>query len=239
MQPYFVPYLGYFSLIKHTEQFILFDTVQFIRHGWIDRNRILKPSNGWQYINVPLRKHSRETMIKDVKIHSEVDWKDKIFRQLEHYKKRAPFYQDTIDLLKCSFDVQTDSIVKLNENLIKVICDHIGINVNLSIFSEMNLNVEEVNAPDEWALNICKSIGNVDEYWNPEGGLEFFDRSKYEKEGINIQFLKINLRKYPQRRRDFEPGLSIIDAMMFNKPEKINEMLDDYELIGKIPYEYA
>ncbi|HOC37490.1 MAG TPA: WbqC family protein, partial [Tenuifilaceae bacterium] len=50
MQPYFFPYIGYFSLIKHTDEFILLDTVQFIRHGWIERNRILKPSDGWQYI---------------------------------------------------------------------------------------------------------------------------------------------------------------------------------------------
>ena len=60
MQPYFFPYLGYFSLIKHTDEFILFDPVQFIRHGWIERNRILKPENGWQYISVPLEKHEMQ-----------------------------------------------------------------------------------------------------------------------------------------------------------------------------------
>jgi hypothetical protein len=231
MQPYFLPYLGYFSLIKHTDKFILFDSVQFIKHGWIERNRILKPQSGWQYIAVPLLKHSRDTKIKDIKIKNAPDWRNTIFSQLEHYKRRAPFYQDTIDILMDALYIDTESIVKLNEHILKVICHYIGIEFEVDIYSEMNLKIDEVNAPDEWALNICKALENVEEYWNPEGGLEFFDRKKYEKEGIKINFLKMNLLRYTQRRSEFEAGLSIIDVMMFNEPSKINKMLDDYDLL--------
>ena len=231
MQPYFFPYLGYFSLIKNTDRFILFDIVQFIRHGWIERNRILKPQNGWQYISVALIKHSRDTKIKDIKINNEVDWKDKILRQLEHYKKIAPFYKNTIDIVKIALDINTDSIVELNENILKTICEYINIEINLDIFSRMDLSIDKVNAPDEWALNICKALGNVDEYWNPEGGIEFFDRDKYEKSGIKLNFLKINLESYSQKRKEFQSGLSIIDVMMFNEPKKINMMLDNYKLL--------
>ena len=54
MQPYFFPHLGYFSLVEHVDVFVLFDTAQFIRHGWVDRNRILKPGGeDWQYVRVP------------------------------------------------------------------------------------------------------------------------------------------------------------------------------------------
>lgn len=231
MQPYFFPYLGYFSLIKQTDKFILFDNVQFIKHGWIERNRILKPSNGWQYVAIPLIKHSRNTKIKDILINNEIDWRDKIFRQLEHYKKRAPFYSETVDVIRKALDIETPSIVKLNENIIKKVCEYININVDISVFSETDLKIEKPNAPDEWALNICKTLENVEEYMNPEGGLEFFNREKYEKEGIMISFLKINLSQYSQRRQEFEAGLSIIDVMMFNQPTKINNMLDDYELL--------
>ncbi len=90
MQPYFLPYLGYFALIKHTDKFIVFDTPQYIRHGWIERNRILKPSEGWQYINVPLEKRPRDIAIKDLRIRQNDDWRRKILAQLEHYKKRLP-----------------------------------------------------------------------------------------------------------------------------------------------------
>ena len=62
MQPYFYPYLGYFSLIKHTDHWIVFDTVQYIEHGWINRNQIIHPSKPeTMYFTVPLQKHSRES----------------------------------------------------------------------------------------------------------------------------------------------------------------------------------
>ena len=231
MQPYFLPYLGYFSLIKHTDKFILFDTVQFINRGWIERNRILKPSNGWQYISVPLIKHSRETKIQDIIIKNSFDWRDRIFRQLEHYKKRAPYYYDTMDVLKEALNIETESIVELNENALKVLCSYIGVKFESETFSKMDLKLNKVNAPDEWALNICRALGNVDEYWNPIGGLSFFDRMKYENANIKIKFLKFNMQRYSQRRAQFESGLSIVDVMMFNEPEKIDKMLDDYELL--------
>lgn len=231
MQPYFFPYIGYFSLIKQTDRFILFDTVQFIRHGWIERNRILKPNEGWQYISVPLNKYSRDIKIMDICINNTGNWKEKTFRQLEHYKKRAPYYNEALEVIKEALDIDTNSIVKLNENIIKTICKYIGININVEIFSKMNLEIIEANAPDEWALNICKALGNVSEYWNPEGGLDFFDKTKYTSNNIDIKFMRMNLEEYSQRRNAFESGLSIIDVMMFNDSQFINNMLDNFQIL--------
>ena len=231
MQPYFLPYLGYFSLIKHTDEFILFDTVQFIRHGWIERNRILKPSNGWQYIMVPLKKHSRETIIKDIEINNDQQWKEKILAQLQHYKKQAPYFSNVIDILNEIFSKEYATIVDLNLASLKTVCNYLGINTPIGIFSQMNIEIEPANAPDEWALNICKALGNVDEYWNPPGGQSFFDRKKYENAGINLKFHSAILTEYDQKRNVFEPWLSIIDVMMFNSVDEINKMLDNYELI--------
>ena len=232
MQPYFFFFFCYFSLIKNTDKFILFDVVQFIRHGWIERNRILKQDKGWQYISVPLVKHSRETLIKDIQIKNTENWKDKIFSQLQYYKKRAPFYKETIDVIKQGLNMQTDSIVKINYSTLKSVCEYLEIPFDCEIFSEMNLNIEQVNAPDEWALNITKALG-YSEYWNPEGGLDFFDREKYKNAGIDLKFQKINLKQYSQRRgvENIEIGLSIVDVMMFNSVEIIREMLDDYAIL--------
>ena len=230
MQPYFFPYIGYISLIKHTDEFILFDTPQFIRHGWIERNRILKPKGGWMYISVPLIKHHQRTNIAEIQINNDTAWKEKIIAQLNHYKK-APYYKQIIGLLGDVFCIDYKYITSLNKKSLESICEYLGVNANISVFSEMNLEVDEVNAPDEWALNICKAIPGADEYWNPPGGMEFFDVSKYEKAGIDIRFQKMNLHEYRQGKSEFEKGLSIIDVMMYNSPEKIHEMLDDFELI--------
>lgn len=232
MQPYFMPYLGYLSLIKHTDRFILFDTVQFIRHGWIERNRILKQDGTWQYFQVPIVKpNGRDTIIKDVRINNDTDWKHRIIGQLQHYKKKAPFYKETIDLLNEIFALNFDDIVALNQVSLEKVCEYLGIKRSIEVFSKMGLVIEEAEAPDEWALNICKAISGADEYWNPTGGLSFFDRTKYERAGIKIYFQEMVLTPYHQLGNEFEPGLSIIDVMMFNAPERINQMLDDYRLL--------
>ena len=242
MQPYFFPYIGYISLIKHTDEFMLFDPVQFIHHGWIERNRILKPvdkskkivpGENWQYISVPLEKHSRETLIKDIKINNQLDWRSKLLSQLCCYKKRAPYYDVVIELVKRGISIDTDSIVLLNENILKEICRYLNIDTKITIFSSENLQIKKATAPDEWALNICLAKENVNEYWNPPGGIDFFDVTKYIDAGIDLKFQKVELEPYIQRIGYFEPGLSIIDVMMFNSPEEINRMLDNYCFLEK------
>jgi len=232
MQPYFFPYAGYFSLIKHTDKFILLDSVQFIRHGWIERNRILKQGDGWIYIKVPvIREGGRETLIRDIKIDNSQKWKQKILAQLQPYKKIAPYFDVVLDMLNDIFSSEYDNITELNKIALERVCDFLGIDHNIEVFSKMNLMIDKPQASDEWALNICKAYGNVEEYWNPPGGQDFFNRNKYKEAGINLKFQKSNLLPYPQNKPAFEPGLSIIDVIMFNSVSEIHEMLDNYELI--------
>ncbi|MFA5644527.1 MAG: WbqC family protein [Patescibacteria group bacterium] len=231
MQPYFLPYLGYFTLLKHTDRFIFLDDVQFIRHGWIERNRILKPASGWQYIKIPLVKIGQKILIKDLQINNSIDWQNKILRQIEHYKKKAPNYDEVVKLLKSIFEVDSLNIVDLNKRALEIICDFLGFPKKIEIFSRMNLKISDVKSPDDWALNICKEIGSIDEYWNASGGKIFFDKSKFKKEKIDLKFCSTTLTEYNQRRNYFEAGLSIIDVLMFNSVEDINKMLDNYEFI--------
>ena len=230
MQPYFMPYLGYFSLIKHTDVFILLDEVQFIRHGWIERNRILKQSGGWLYISIPLKSHNQKTTIKDIEINHVTPWKRKILDQLVYYRN-APYYWDIKKLLEEALSDDAHDITHLNQNCLRKVCEYLGIHTPIEIFSEMGLNIEPVKAADEWALSICKAIPGVTEYWNPPGGKSFFNAEKYERNGIEIKFQKVELLNYSQKSEPFIPGLSIVDVMMFNDKYIINEMLDRYYFI--------
>jgi len=231
MQPYFFPYLGYYSLIKHTDSFVFLDTVQFIRHGWIERNRILKPGDGWQYIAVPLEKHSRDTLIRDITIRVGEQWQEKIIRQIEHYKKRAPFYKDVTNLVAESISDKSTSIVQLNARILSATCAYLDIPIRLSIFSEMQLTIETVNDAGEWALQISKAVG-AKEYVNPIGGVELFKPGQFRELGITLSFLSNSLSPYNQRRPTFEPGLSIIDVMMFNDPVAANKLIDDVQVVS-------
>ncbi len=230
MQPYFLPYIGYISLIKHTDSFILLDEVQFIRHGWIERNRILKQTGGWQYISVPLNSHSQKTSIKEITINNSVAWKKRIIDQIGHYNK-APFYYQVKELLEDVLREEVDDIVTLNHITLTKICKYLEINTPIYIFSAMGMKLDKLNEPDDWALAICKNIGNVTEYWNPPGGKSFFQVSKYIDAGIEVKFQQMTLLPYRQKSDDFISGLSIIDVMMFNDIETIHKMLDRYEFI--------
>lgn len=229
MQPYFLPYLGYYSLIRHTDKWIVFDTVQYIRHGWIERNRVLKPGEGWQYISVPLNKHDRNTLIKDISIRDE-DWRTRILRQLDHYKK-APYYKEAINVIAGCFDIETNSITALNTHALKCTCAYLDIDFNYEIHSQMDLPIEPVQDAGEWALHISKAYG-AGVYINPAAGSGLFNRNKFNAAGIELKFLKIAMPPYEQRRKAFEPGLSMVDIMMFNSAGEINDMINKNTIIS-------
>lgn len=230
MQPYFFPYLGYYSLIKQTDLFIVIDLVQFIRQGWIERNRILKPDGDWTYISVPLEKHSQKCRINEVRIRSNEDWQGKIFRQIEHYKKKAYYYDRVIEVLHDSFKGNFDSITLLNTQILKNTCNYLGVKFNYNILSQMNLELGEIKTSTDWPLNISKVLG-AKEYYNPPRGIELYEQKVFSNAGIDLKFIKNSLTEYDQGSQTFVSGMSIIDVMMFNSPESIRQMLDQYELL--------
>ncbi len=232
MQPYFFPYIGYLALIEQVDTFILLDEVQFIRHGWIERNRILKQSGGWTYISVPLQKHSRDTLIKDIQIRNTENWKAKILSQLTYYKG-APYYYKVRQLVEAALGQEFENIVQCNYETLQATCSYLGITTPIKVFSEMHLTIDTPESADEWALHICRAIPGASEYWNPAGGISFFDRSKYEKNQLQLYFMQMRLREYPQKKNAFEPALSILDVMMFNSPEEIQGMMREFDIIGR------
>lgn len=230
MQPYFFPYLGYFSLIKNTDYFVIFDTPQYIRRGWVNRNRILDAKGEATYITVPIVSTERDTVIKDIEISYEKKWLEKIKGQMTVYKKKAPYYKKIIKFIDDIEEKNFKYLSELNIYTLEKVCEYLEIPYKYDVFSKMDLKIDEVKEADEWALNITKALG-YDTYVNPPGGMSFFDRDKYLANNINLEFLKINLKPYIQRTGRFEEGLSILDVMMFLDPKEINSLLDDFEIL--------
>jgi hypothetical protein len=229
MQPYFLPYLGYYSLIKNVDRWIFNDEVQMINKGWVQRNRILKQYGGWSYIRVPLVKYKHTEIIKNVKIRNDENWQCKILAQIKHYKRNAPYFFEVIHFLEEVFDHNFETITSQNAFLIEKTCEYIGLDFKYEILSEMNLEIGEVTESDEWSLKICQSL-NHSHYINPIMGKQFYDTKKYDKAGIKINFLNWQCTPYNQFTESFVEGLSILDVMMFNTPEEILKMLDVYNL---------
>lgn len=229
MQPYFLPYLGYFQLINKVDTFVLLDDVQFIRHGWIERNRVLNSNEGWLYIKVPLIKHSRNSLIKNVLIRNTEDWQSKLFAQLVCYKRKAPFYKEVIQLLKEVLEMKFDTITKLNKHLLIEICKYLQIETKIMVSSEMDCKLKNIKQSGDWALEISKAIG-ADTYINPIDGVSLFDKDKFTSENIDLKFIEPKLDMYNQKRIDFESGLSIIDVLMYCDKNEINHMIAQGEI---------
>lgn len=233
MQPYFFPYLGYFDLILHTDRWIVFDTPQYIRHGWVNRNRILHPDTGWQYVTVPLRKHSHLAAIKDIEINETLPWRQTIFGQLTHYRRRAPYYEATVAFVHDCLDCQETSLARLNVRILERVCTLFRIPFEHQAHSEMDLPLGPVNGPGEWALRISEALGAT-EYLNPPGGEMLFDPGAFAATGITLTIRHPPSMTYHCRGYGFEPNLSVIDVLMWNKPEDIADFLlsgsrkDDY-----------
>jgi len=192
MQPYFFPYLGYFDLMNYADEWIVFDTAQYIRHGWVNRNRILHPQQGWQYVTVPLHKHSRETPIGAILSDPSPDWRSRIIGQLGHYKKRAgKRYEQTVSLVEQCLAFPDTRLSKLNVYALAEIARLLGIEWRHHVYSEMHLDTGTINHPGDWAFEISRALGAT-EYVNPPGGEALFDQRKFEEAGI-----KLTIRHFP------------------------------------------
>lgn len=230
MQPYFFPYIGYFTLIKHSDLFVAFDTAQYIRRGWVNRNRILGKDGEPKYINASIIKTSRETPINLIQLSESNEWKKNLLTSLEIYKNIAPHYEEVMYFVKDSLEFPTTQLAELNIHVIKKISEFLGINNNIKRVSELNIPFSDIQKPDDWGLQLSKAF-EADTYINASGGQEIYNADKYFREGIKLVFYKSKLPFYDQKQQQFQEGLSIIDVMMFNSKEKINQMLDEFYIL--------
>jgi hypothetical protein len=225
MQPYFFPYLGYFALIHATDLWVVFDTPQYIRHGWVNRNRILHPTHGWQYIIAPIKRHERETPISRIETAPPDEWRPRILGQLMHYKQNAPFFRRTLALVEECLAGEDPSLARRNMRILGLVCAHLGIAWRHEVFSTMNLDVGEITAPGDWALRISERLGAT-EYLNPPGGTDLFEPARFTERGITLTIQAPFKFTYATPGYTFEAGLSVIDALMWNTPEAIKARLD-------------
>lgn len=227
MQPYFFPYLGYYDLINRTGRWIVFDVVKYTPKSWMNRNRILHPTDGWQYISTPVNKYAGDGLIKDVQILDASASHNKIRSQIEHYRKgRAPYFSAVSSLVDdCFFGMQGNLLRDLNVRSLALVCAYLGITFNHTNLSEMSLALPVMQRPGQWALEIASALG-ADAYLNPPGGRGIFQPREWEDRGIQLAFTNLVSFAYPTRHYTFIEHLSIIDVLMWNSPEAVKAYLD-------------
>ena len=206
-----------------------FDEAQYLKRGWVNRNRILNPSGGWQYITVPVSKHRLTESIKNVQAHPNEQWRERIIRQLAHYKKYAGYFDEINDLVIDSLNgISGPSIAAINFSIIKKVSAYLDIKREFIALSEQNFDFKDVGDAGEWVLRITEQL-DATEYVNPVAGATLYSVEKFSRSGISLSFLTPQETAYAQREV-FEPSLSIIDVLMFNGKEGTKNLLYKYSV---------
>jgi len=230
MQPYFFPHIGYFQLIKAVDLFVIYDDVNFIKQGWINRNKILISGKEFLF-TLPLKDASSFTTIRETKVNypAYINWKGKFLKSLEQSYKNATYFEVTYKLIESVLNKDCISIADFaNESFISI-STYLGLKTSFQC-SSINYSDTKILDRESRLISIIKT-NEANVYINAIGGQSLYEKDSFAQFGIKLNFIKSNPLKYKQFEKEFVPFLSIIDVLMFNNPEEINVMLDQFELI--------
>lgn len=228
MQPYFMPYIGYFQLINSVDEFIIYDNIQYTKKGWINRNRILVNEKD-QLITLPIKKDSDYLDVIDREL-SESWEKDKIkmVNVIKSSYNKAPYFKEASELIFECLNNPEKNLFKFIYDSIILINEYLGIKTSIVISS--SINADHTLKSQDKVLSLCK-VQNADVYINSIGGVELYDKATFKQNGIKLNFIKSNPIQYKQFNNEFVSWLSIIDVLMFNSKEEIKKYLNEYTLI--------
>lgn len=218
MQPYLFPYLGYFQLISAVDTFVVYDDVNFIKGGWINRNYIL--SNGdRQLISLPLQGASPNKLINQI----ESGGRHKILESLRHNYSKAPQFDCVYPMLEDVLTQTEKNLARFLDYQLHSICDYLDLHTKWRISSMLNKD-NSLRGQDK-VLSICEELGAT-YYINLPGGKALYDQESFAARGMELSFIQPETVAYRQFGSEFLPNLSIIDVMMFNSRDKCTKLLE-------------
>lgn len=227
MQPYFFPYLGYWQTLNAVDKYVIYDDVNYIKNGWINRNNILL-NNQKHLLTIPLDGASPFLLINQIKTTPRENEKEKLLKTIEAAYKKAPYFDVVFPIIHDVIMEKSNLIINALVLQFKSVCKYLDIQTELIISSTMDKD-NSLKAQDK-VIHICKMLGGT-QYINAIGGQELYNFEDFKKNGLELSFLKTEFTPYKQFKNEFIPGLSMIDILMFNSPEQIKTMLNAYSLI--------
>tara|TARA_Y200000002_G_scaffold383102_1_gene403225 strand:+ start:5738 stop:6394 length:657 start_codon:yes stop_codon:yes gene_type:complete len=217
MQPYFLPYVGYFQLINNVDEFILLDDVNYINKGWIDRNKI-KINNSDFYFKLQLEKKSQNQLIKDLNLIDDNKWKNKFLRTIKNNYSKSQNFDEVFTILKKIIFFNERNLVDYLENSLIEILNFLKIPKKLKRSSEILEN--NLLKGEDKIIGLCQKIGAT-EYINLPGGKNYYNKENFFKKNINLKFITPKF--------DEISNYSIID-LLFNNMEKINHDVKQFTI---------
>lgn len=227
MQPYFFPYIGYWQLINAVDKYVIYDDVNYIKKGWINRNRILI-NNSIENINLSISKASQNKLINELSLFEPANNFNNLLKTISYNYKKAKEFDSVFPVVEKIFSCKEENLARFLEYSIRELVDYMGIETEIIVSSD--IPKDNTLRGQEKIISICEEL-KADVYINAIGGQELYDRESFSKENIDLKFLMPNISAYDQFGNEFQEGLSIIDVLMFNSKQDVCKMLNDYKLV--------
>lgn len=223
LQSNYIPWKGYFDMINMVDEFVFYDTVQYTKNDWRNRNKI-KTQKGLEWLTIPVRQESLNQLINETKI-TDKNWAKKHWKTLvQNYSKAKYFkeYKDIFEELYLSCD--EEYLSQINYKFIVAINDILGIKTKLRWSSEFEL----VDGQTEKLLGICKDC-NADIYLSGPAAKDYFDEELAKQEDIKVEWMDYSgYKEYEQLNPPFEHGVTILD-LIFNEGFRAKEFMKSFK----------
>lgn len=223
MQPYFLPYVGYFQLMAAVDLFIVYDNIKYTKKGWINRNRMLVNGTDAMF-SLPLKKDSDYLNVVQRELAPDFD-RDKLLNQFKGAYSRAPHFVQTLPLLERIVRHEDGNLFRYIHHALLRTREHLGIKTEIRVSSEIAID-HELKGQNK-VLALCRAVG-ADTYVNAIGGTELYARDDFGAQGVALHFIKSRPFEYPQFGAPFVPWLSIVDVLMFNPVERVRERIESH-----------
>jgi len=225
MQPYFLPYIGYWQLLALVDRFVVYDNVQYTKKGWINRNRFLR--NGTDaYFTLPLKHGSDFLDVVDRYIADDFAPRA-LLDQLAGAYRRAPFFAETLPVIEQVVGAAPRNLFEYLHHSIAAIAAHLEIRTPLVVSS--TVPIDHGLKSEQRVLALCGALGAT-RYVNSIGGRDLYSTDAFAARGIELRFLQSRTAPYRQFNDTFVANLSIVDVLMFNSRDTVRRMLSEYDL---------
>jgi hypothetical protein len=227
MQPYFLPYIGYYQLVSAVDTFLIYDNIKYTKKGWINRNRLLLNEDAALF-SLPLKKDSDALDVVQRELAADFD-RGKLLNQFKGAYSRAPYFAQTYPLLERVVRCGEGNLFHYIHHSLNETCAHLGIRTEIRVSSTVDINHELRG--QEKVLKLCRAMG-AEMYVNAIGGTELYAKEDFKARGVELRFLKSKPFEYSQFGGPFVPWLSLVDVLMFNPLGVVQEYVTgSYDLV--------
>jgi len=228
LQPGYLPWLGFFDQMYKSDVFIIYDDVQYDKHGWRNRNRI-KTAQGVQWLTIPvLIKKQDNPLIKEVLINNKVDWRRTHLKSIKQSYSRAPFFDTYFEIFEEIYSKEWKFLIDIDMAFISALMEKLGLTTEIRFSSSLGITGKGTQR----LVDICLHLG-ASEYLTGDAAEDYLDESLFRLNGIELQYHHYQHPVYNQLYGEFIPYLSVID-LLFNHGEESLDILTHKKLAKEV-----